>query len=277
MPHLCYQVATPDVAVSPDVTAYQGPLEKSIRDLAGLGYGGVEFMTREPSALDWSEVKSLLDRYGMICTLVCTGEIYGQTGVSYTDPVRERRETAVARSKEIIDFASYLGANVNIGRIRGTYHAEIPRAESEELAVGAFRELSDYAVPRGVKIALEEVTIMQTDFINTLAEAAAMIERVGRPNFRLMMDIFHMYLEEKELYSAIRDYSSYNIHVHLADNNRRYPGQCGLDFRKIIRTFYECGYDGDFTTEIYQITDMETAARGAAECLLPILREVYGA
>ena len=42
---LCYQVATPDVAVSPAVTAYQGSIEKSFSDLGRLGYDGVELMT----------------------------------------------------------------------------------------------------------------------------------------------------------------------------------------------------------------------------------------
>ena len=117
---------------------------------------------------------------------------------------------------------------------------------------------------------------MQTNFINTLAEAADMIERVDRENFRLMIDVFHINREEKDIYQAIRDYSKYNIHVHLADNNRRYPGQCGLDFEKIIQTFKDCGYEGDFTTEIFQIPDMQGAAEGAAKHLIPIMRKVYG-
>ena len=49
---LCYQVATPDVAIADSVTAYQGPLEKSFSDLAKLGYKGVELMTLNPSELD---------------------------------------------------------------------------------------------------------------------------------------------------------------------------------------------------------------------------------
>ena len=46
---LCYQVATPDVAISDSVTAYQGPLDKSFSDLSALGYDGVELMTLNPS------------------------------------------------------------------------------------------------------------------------------------------------------------------------------------------------------------------------------------
>ena len=50
---LCYQVATPDVAISDSVTAYQGPLDKSFSDLSALGYDGVELMT-----LNWIGISS---------------------------------------------------------------------------------------------------------------------------------------------------------------------------------------------------------------------------
>ena len=272
----CYQVATPDVAIADSVTAYQGPLEQSYAALSKLGYDGVEFMTLNPGRLNWAEVKEGARAHGLSVALVCTGEIFGQLKLSYTDPDPGKRREAISRSKEIIDFASYLDANINIGRIRGQYCKELSREETQELAAQAFAELSDYAAPKNVKIALETVTIMQTNFINTLAEGLSMVKRVNRDNFRLMMDVFHLNLEEKDLFEAIRTYSPYNIHVHLADNNRRYPGHCGLDFHKIIRTFRDCGYDGAFTTEIFQIPDMQGAAEGAAAHLIPIFKEVYG-
>ena len=233
-------------------------------------------MTLNPSELDWEFVKKEAEKNGLKVVLVCTGEIFGQLGLSYTNPDPEKRKEAIRRSKEIIDFAAYLGANINIGRIRGQYCSELTKEQTEELAIAAFRELADYAAPKGVQIALETVTIMQTNFINTCAEGADMVDRVDRQNFRLMLDVFHLNLEEKNLFDAIRQYSPYNIHVHLADNNRRYPGQCGLDFEKIISTFKECGYDGAFTTEIFQLPSMEGAAKGAAEYLIPIMKKVYG-
>ena len=54
---LCYQAATPDVAIADSVTAYQGPLAKTFGDLGALGYDGVELMTLNPGKLDWREVK----------------------------------------------------------------------------------------------------------------------------------------------------------------------------------------------------------------------------
>ena len=98
----------------------------------------------------------------------------------------------------------------------------------------------------------------------------------SRENFRLMMDIFHLNIEEKNVEDAIRRYSPLNVHVHLADNNRHYPGACGLDFERILTVFRQCGYDGAFCTEIYQIPDQEASAAGAIGHLAPIARRVYG-
>lgn len=272
---LCYQVATPDVAIADSVTAYQGQLGKSFSDLASLGYDGVELMTLNPSVLDWEFVRRCAKENNLIVALVCTGEIFGQLGLSYTDPRERIRREAIKRTKEIIDFASYLGANINIGRVRGQYCSDLTKEQTQQYAIDAFRELSDYASPKKVLIALETVTMMQTNFINTLEEGAHMVDKVDRDNFRLMMDIFHMNLEEKNVIEAIKKYSKYNIHVHLADNNRRYPGHCGLNFEDILRTFKDCGYAGNFTTEIFQIPNMKEAAKGAINHLKPIISRIY--
>lgn len=274
--NLCYQVATPDVKIDESVTAYQGSLEKSFGDLAKLGYDGVELMTLNPKELDWEEVKRLLEKNNLITTLVCTGEIFGQLNLSYTDPNEEIRKEAIRRTKEIIDFAGYLDADINIGRIRGQYNKALKQEETWNLAKQAFKEISLYAKEKNVRIALETVTIMQTNFINTLEEGLQMVKDVDEDNFRLMIDVFHLNIEEKDVHEAIKKYQPYNIHVHLADNNRRYPGHCGLDFEKIIRTFKECGYAGNFSTEIYQIPNQEIAAQNAINHLRPILNKVYG-
>lgn len=272
---LCYQVATPDVKIDESVTAFQGPLEESFKALSSMGYEGVELMTLNPKALHWPEVKALLEKYGLKAILVCTGEIFGQLKLSYTDKDASIRREAIERTKEIMDFASYLGADINIGRIRGQYQKPLTKEETEKFAVEAFQEISAYGQEKNVRIALETVTIMQTNFINTLAEGLAMVEAVGYDNFKLMLDIFHLNLEEKDIVEAIRKYSPYNMHVHLADNNRRYPGHCGLDFDKIIKTFKECGYDGNFSTEIFQLPSQEIAAKEAIKHLRPILDQYY--
>lgn len=273
---LCYQVATPDVAIADSVTAYQGPLQKTFGDIAAYGYDGVELMTIDPGKLNWDEVKKTAEDLGLVVGLVCTGEIYGQLGLSFADPDAGRRREAVDRVNGIIDFAASQNAKVNIGRVRGQYRPDVAREQTEEWAVEAFQAISDHAAPKGVMIALENVTIMQTNFINTMAEARRIIDMTGRPNFRAMIDVFHLNIEERDIYQAIRDYADINVHVHLCDNNRRYPGNCGLDFEKIIQTFHDVGYDDLYSTEVFQFPSMEECAKRSIAYLAPIFQRVYG-
>jgi sugar phosphate isomerase/epimerase len=272
----CYQIATPDVAVAPSVTAYQGSLEETLSALARIGYDGAELMTLNPGQLDWNEVKATADKYGLDIALVCTGEIFGQLGLSFVDRDEAKRAQTIERVNEIIDFAGFLGANINLGRVRGQYCDDVARETTYQWAVEAFRAISRHAKPKGVQVALESVTIMQTNFINTVEEAAKMVDDVAEDNFKLMMDVFHLNIEEKDMIATIKSFSDYNIHVHLADSNRRYPGHCGMDFEKVIRTFHDVGYDGPFCTEIYQLPDQETAAVGAMAHLAPIFNKIYG-
>ena len=273
---LCYQVATPDVAIAPSVTAFQGDMDYTFGRIAAIGYDGMEFMTLDPNKLDWDLVLKTSQKYRLCIPLVCTGEVFGQLGLSFTDPDEAIRTEAVKRVKDIIDFAGFLGANINIGRVRGQYRHEVPQEQTREWAIKAFREIGNYAAPKNVMIAIESVTILQTNFINTISEACEMVDAVDHPNFKIMMDVFHMNIEEKNICDSICKYKDYNIHVHLADNNRRYPGHCGMDFRKIVSTFKECGYDGAFCTEIFQLPDQEQAAKGSVEHLAPIFAEFYG-
>lgn len=275
--NFCYQVATPDVAISPDVTAFQGKLVDSLDCLSEMGYDGVEFMTLDPHKLDRDKVRQELDKRKMIVSLVCTGEIFGQLGLSYMDKDPAKRKEAVRHSKEIVDFAEMLDSNINIGRIHGMFRHDVDREASYGWLLDSLRELCDYAGPKGVLVALENVTIMQTNCMNTVEETLKTASDVGRDNCRIMMDVFHMNIEEKDMFECIRKYGANTVHVHLSDNNRRYPGNCGLDFERILRAFKEAGYDSSYTTEIFQLPDQLSAAEGAMRHLSPLFKKVYGA
>ncbi len=271
----CYQVATPDVAVADDVTALQGDLEENFRLLSEIGYDGVEFMTINPAKLDVAEIKALSEKYSLPVVLVCTGEIYGQLRLSFTDKDAVVRRKAIEKVKEIIEFASYFGANINIGRVRG-FSDENDPTSSLKLAVRALREVCDYAAPRGVKVLIEHIETMETNFIITVSESCDLVNLVNRENFKIMIDVFAMYHEEQDIYEAIRRYSpQHNLHVHLSDSDRYYPGHRDMDFDKIIKTFREASFDGPFVQEVLQLPDQETAARKCFEHIQPILDKYY--
>ena len=134
----CYQVATPDVAIAPSVTSYQGALEKSFQDTAALGYDQAELMTVDPDKLDWTDVKKLAEKYNLTIPLICTGEVYGQLGISFVDPDPARQKIALDRMRRIIDFASFLGRKCQRGPHPRPVHHRHPPAGHLRCGRGCF-------------------------------------------------------------------------------------------------------------------------------------------
>jgi sugar phosphate isomerase/epimerase len=271
---LSYQVATSEVPFKPDMTCFQGVFEDSVNTIASLGYSGIELMTVSPAVLDAVEIRQVVENCGLRPGLVCTGEM-GCMGYNLSSMDDEDRKRNVKRIKEAIDFAALLGTGINAGKIKGEYVKGIAEKDTWNRVVECFVELSDYAAKKNVTIALETAGFMYMNLINTCEEAEKMIKDVNMPNFGLMMDIYHMYHEEKDLLTTIEKYSEYLLHVHLADNNRMYPGACGINFEKVIKKFYDVGYAGSFTVEIRQNPDQYTAAKKSVDYLLPIFESIY--
>ncbi len=272
---LSYQIATPDVTYSPNVTAFQGPLDKTIKTLSSIGYNAVECMTVDPANVDILRLEKLLQQNNMEVALVCTGELYGQLGLSLNHKLESVRREAINKVKQTIDMAKYFNTDINLGRVKGCYFTDVPREISYGIACESLREVSEYAEAKDVQVALETVNIVQTNFINTLEEGVKLIKDVGCDKLKVMMDIFHMYIEETSVEEAIEKYSDYNIYVHLSDKNRKYPGALNMDFEGIIKKFSECGYDGTFTVECLQIPDQLTCAQNSYAYLKPIFDKYY--
>lgn len=274
---LCYQVATPDVTIATTVTAYQGNLEKSFRRLNECGYQGIELMTRDPHLLDVSQIKDYCKKYDLNVTMICTGEVFGQDKLYFTAKKEAVRKAAIIRICDIIDFASEFGASVNIGRVRGFYYEGVQNEIIYRWAVEGLKEVSKYAKTKNVEIVLEPVTIMQTNFINTAADGIHLINDVGCDNLKLMLDIFHMNIEEKNIIDSIGASKGYIGYVHLADNNRRAPGSCGLDFKAILKALKEKGgYDGAISVEVFQVPNQDWAIEQSVKHLKPIVKEING-
>ena len=107
-----------------------------------------------------------------------------------------------------------------------------------------FRSLEDFADAFGVQLYLEPVNRYETHFLNRLEQAAAIARRRNHPRIRIVADVFHMALEETDMSEAIRENADVIGHVHLADHNRRLPGQGFTPFDVVAAALRAAGYDG---------------------------------
>lgn len=258
---LGFIVGTPDLLAPSFMILDGSDLEGNLRQAAEWGYDGVELGLRDPALLDSHQIKEWAERYGLEIVGLCTGEVWGQEGLGVAGMGPEIGQAAEERLRAIIDFGAKLGGDgimVNIGRVRGKLDLDDPQKTWDE-AVVAFQRLSDYADPREVRLTLEPINHNEVDWIMTTQDGIALADDVDRPNFGLMLDTYHMNIEDQNIHASFREARRYCWHVHAADNNRKWPGNAHIDFHSIVATLKDIGYDGYLSAEIYPWPDPVTA------------------
>jgi sugar phosphate isomerase/epimerase len=267
-----YVVATPELRFDEGVTAYQGDMDEAFRKLRDLGFDGAELMIRDPDRIEKGLFERLSRNYGVEIPALCTGEVFGQDRLSFMDPDAAVRAETVRRTKKIIDFASIFGAQMNIGRLRGQFHPEIPRERSLAWMYDAFETVSDYAAPRGVTITIEPIPRVEWNNIFTILDGIEVVKKMGRKNFRLMADVYAMNIEEKSLAESFREAKPHLAHIHISDSNRLSPGGGNLDFARIAEAIRAIGYSGYVSAEILQVPDSDRAMADTLRILKPLLK-----
>jgi sugar phosphate isomerase/epimerase len=261
-------IGTPDLRTEP-LALYSGDVATAVRKVSALGYDGVEFMMRDPAQLNGMQLRRWLDEHGLQLAAICTGHVYGEDGLGLVSPDVQVCRQAMQRMKSIVDFAAAYfepGTIVTIGRSRGPGYPNDPDRSLAEMEA-AFGELADYAAPRRIRLVLEPINVHQARYIHTTQEGIAMVRQLNRPNFGLMLDVYHMNIEDANIYDSFREADGLCWFVHLADNNRHWPGSAHLDFEQIVRVLNEIGYSGYVSTEILPWPDPDTAARATIESL----------
>lgn len=267
---LSYAIACSDIE-SDFIPAYRGELEDTLTTLASLGYHGIELLLKEPRKLDLKRILKISSKYGLRVCVICTGEIYGEDGLALISSDKEIRKKTLKRMKEIIEFAAHFRAGVNIGRARGNLCKEASKKESLEWAISAFSELASFAEKFDVCLMLEPINRFQCNFINTTQEGIDMVNQIGSKHFRLMLDLFHMNIEDTSIESSILESAKHLRHIHICDSNRHAPGRGHLDFSKIISILKKINYQGFLSGEILPIPDDYSAAKLTIEYSRPLL------
>jgi sugar phosphate isomerase/epimerase len=265
---ICSMVGAPDLRQQ-TLAIYSGDIPLACEKLSGLGYDSIEIMTRNPKRLNLAELKGALQRSGLELAGFCTGHVYAEDGLGLVGPDPAVCQQALERFK---DFADVVGDHfppgtwINIGRARGDgLPNDMPLTKNR--AAEVFRELAAYGLSRGVRWVLEPVNSLQAAYINTTQDGIDMAERVNRPNFGLMLDVFHMNIEDADIYASLRQARSFCWAIHLTDNNRKWPGNAHLDLQRIIAVLDEIGYNGHASLEIMPWPDADSAARLSIEYL----------
>jgi sugar phosphate isomerase/epimerase len=125
-----------------------------------------------------------------------------------------------------------------------------------------------------VDLCLEPLAPDDTNFLNTCAQAMALIRRIDHPRLRLHMDVKAQSSEVgTTVPDLIRRYGSQAGHFHAQDVNLRGPGMGDVDFKPIIDALVESGYDRWVSIEVFDFSPgAEETARQSFAYLKPLLR-----
>lgn len=265
-------VAIASADAPPDAFVVWRGFEESIKKAAALGYHGVELALKEAADVDPVDLKKWLDDSGLEVSCISTGQVFAVSNLYFTHPDPAKREEVIAVFSGLIQLAKDFGKVVNVGRARGFIAENQTKDEAEALFIETMRRICDEAAEQGVIVIIEPVNRYEINFVNNLDECAALIAKVDRPSLGMMPDVFHMNIEDAQIGESLVRHADLVKYIHFADSNRLAPGQGHLDFNDVFQGLEKAGFDGWASIEIFPKPDPDTAAKQAAEFILPRLK-----
>jgi D-psicose/D-tagatose/L-ribulose 3-epimerase len=240
--------------------------EAAITEIAprakAMGFALLELGVEQPGDWDPARVAEILAAHDLGAS-VCAAMGPGR---DLTDP------TTIASTQDYIRFcidaAATLGSTVVAGPIytpvgKTWRMDEAERRATRDRLVEALRPLADAAGARGVRLALEPLNRFETSFLNTAAQTLEVVDRVASPAVGVLLDTFHMNIEEKDQAAAIRLVGDKLVHFHACGNDRGAPGADAIPWPAITTALHEIGYAGAVVIESFT-PDNQTIARAAA-------------
>lgn len=232
--------------------SFYGSIKHTLPTLRRLGYDGVELLLRRSDDVEVREIERILSKYELEISAVGTG-LATLDRLTLSSPEEVVRSKAVRRVLDISRFAQRFECPVILGSIlAGVSMKHTPKSLRKSLT-----ELRDiYAV-------IEPLNRYESAFINKASEALSLIEDLNLDHFGILLDTFHMNIEEKELSDAVRKASSKLRHFHVADSNRLAPGEGHIGFDGVFHALREVGYRGFVSVEVLQSPSSEDALKKA--------------
>jgi sugar phosphate isomerase/epimerase len=273
----CLFASTPDMLqLNFVVKVLTGTPEELARHAVDWGYDGIEFMPDPERVPDPEVFGSALRRGGAVMPVVNSGRIAAQGMALLHEDLGIRRKS-IKGFKNILDFAGYFKARVGLGAARGAGISGASQKEMGQLAEDVFRELTEHAEKSGSVIMLEPAEAVFTSLFNTNEEVMEMVEKIGSPNFSLMLDTHQLWAAEPSIEYGIKAAKGQARHIHLYEPSRLPPGVSpekeALDWLNIARVLKEEGFEGSASVVIAPEGEPEPVARKAVAYLRNLFNE----
>jgi D-psicose/D-tagatose/L-ribulose 3-epimerase len=223
--------------------------EHAVRSTHEAGYDILEIPALDPASIDIPHTKAVLAEHGV--RGVCSLGLDLDADISSPDPaVVARGQARLADALAVVTGigGDYLGGAVFSALAK--YDRPLDPRGRENMITGV-RTLARDAAAHGVTVGLEPVNRYESNAINTVADALAVIDEVGEPNVVVHLDVYHANIEETDFVSPVREAGSKLGYVHIGESHRGYLGTGTIDFPAFFGALRDTGYTGPVTFESF--------------------------
>ena len=246
---------------SPITTEELGRLAPMI---AGMGFDLVEVPIESTSDLDYRKGAEIV-RASRLAVSVCAAMGPDRDLIHPDESIRTNGMTYV---RHCIDAAQTLGAANVVGPLysavgRSWQQTPDERKTDLDLLVRQLKDLSAYAGDHGVTLCVEPLNRFETSFLNLTSQAIEVVDRVDHKACGLLLDTFHMNIEERSIGDAIRAAGSRMRHLHTCENDRGAPGSGHVPWEEVAKACGDIGYKGPMVIESFT-NKVKSIARAAA-------------
>jgi D-psicose/D-tagatose/L-ribulose 3-epimerase len=231
---------------------------------AAMGFDVFTVPIEDPALIDAAELKAAAANVGI--RLQVTGA-FGPTRDLTHDDVNFRKES-LRYIQATLEICEQLGVKLMVGPMYSSVGkrrkiADAQRQTEWERAVIGLREAARMARDHGVILGIEPLNRFETDLINTAAQVKKLVRDIGDPAARIHLDTFHMHIEEKSIYEAVKLAGDDLVYIDASECDRGTPGSGQVDWQGLARGLHEIGYSGDCVIESFT-PDCEAIAAAAA-------------
>ena len=232
--------------------------------MAEAGFDIIELPLETIDAFDYQQAGAIARDHGL--NVSTTVAMSPDRDLIHAD--EKIRENGVAYIRHCIEAAKTLGAANVVGPMysavgRTWQSTAEERARDTDLLVTQLRSLAAYAADHGITLCLEPLNRFETSFINLTTQAVEVVDRVDSPACKILLDTFHMNIEEKSLGDAIRAAGPRLGHFHACENDRGVPGTGNVPWSDVATGLKEINYDGPVVIESFT-AKVKSIARAAA-------------
>lgn len=228
--------------------------------IKNMGFKVVEIPVEDPDLIDGRQVKKALNEHGLEA-VVC-GAFGPGRDLTHEDPAVHRQ--CFDYLDKLMNFCKLW----ETGFIAGPMYSAVGKARMVspdqkktewERAVTNLRNVARKAGDKGLELAIEPLNRFESDLINTTADALRLVRDIDHPAAKIMVDGFHMSIEERSLEQAIRLAGDKLVHVQTSENYRGTPGTGQTDWDSFRKGLQAVGYQGAVSIESFTPDNQELA------------------